>query len=313
MIEEDQEIIDISEELDDEEYFANYYDYQEPEMILGDNWEVYEERRKRPALLVSACLLGSPCRYDGKNNLKEAVTALADKFRLVTVCPEVLGGLSVPRAPSERLGELVVNNQGEDVTEAFQKGALAAWEYYQNFICDAALLKARSPSCGAGEIYDGSFSHTKIKRDGVTAEILKQKGVAVFSDEEIPLLRKYFQSGASALRLAQLKEGQVSDVSQSELEQKFQKEMLDNIAQAESLGCEQKKLKQSIERYGAAATMENLIRRRQLSEGYACLEKLGRLDLSAEALTVKSTYGELFSDQEVNICFDILCESKFYK
>ena len=77
-------------------------------------------------------------------------------------------------------------------------------------------------------------------------------------------------------------------MNQSELEQKFEKEMLANIAQAESLGCPQKKLKQSIERYGAAAAMENLIRRRQLSEGYACLEKLGRLDLSAEALTVKA-------------------------
>ena len=313
MIEEENELLDISEELDDEEYFANYYDYQEPEMILGENWAVYEERRKRPALLVSACLLGSPCRYDGKDNFKEEVSALADKFRLVAVCPEVLGELSVPRAPSERKDEVVINNLGEDVTAAFQKGALEAWEYYQNFICDAALLKARSPSCGVGEIYDGTFSHSKIKRDGVTAEFLKQKGVAVFSDEELPLLLKYFQSGAGAMRIAQLKEGQVSDMSQSELEQKFEKEMLDNIAKAESLGCEQKKLKQSIERYGAAATMENLIRRRQLSEGYTCLERLGRLDLSAEALTVKSAYGELFSDQEVNICFDILCESKFYK
>ena len=310
MIEED---IDISEELDDNEYFANYYDYQEPEMKLGDNWEVYEEQRKRPALLVSACLLGAACRYDGKDNLKEEVRSLAEHFRLVAVCPEVLGGLAVPRNPSERQGERVVNNIGEDVTEAYQKGALEAWEYYQNFLCDAAVLKARSPSCGAGEIYDGSFTHTKIKRDGVAAELLKQKGVAVFTDEELPLLRKYFQSGAGALRIAQLKEGKVSDMNQSELEQKFEKEMLANIAQAESLGCQQKKLKQSIERYGAAAAMENLIRRRQLSEGYACLEKLGRLDLSAEALTVKSTYGELFSDQEVNICFDVLCESKFYK
>lgn len=103
------------------------------------------------------------------------------------------------------------------------------------------------------------------------------------------------------------------EMLQSALECKFEKEMLEKIAEAEKLGCVQKKLKANISQYGAAATMENLIKRRQVSEGYDCLEKLGRLDLSAEAVTVKSIYGELFSDEEVNVCFDLLCASKFYK
>ena len=275
----------LAESLDDEEYFADYYDYQEPEMVLGENWQVYEEQRKRPALLVSACLLGSDCRYDGSNNLVEAILDLKDSFRLVPVCPEVLGGLAVPRAAAERKGDKIINNEGEDDSAAFYLGADKAWAMYRYFLCDAALLKAKSPSCGAGKIYDGTFTRTLIDADGATAELLKKNGVAVFTEKELDKLQKYFKNGEGAKRVAELKKGLVME----------------------------KKLKANISQYGAAATMENLIKRRQVSEGYDCLEKLGRLDLSAEAVTVKSIYGELFSDEEVNVCFDLLCASKFYK
>lgn len=302
-----------AESLDDEEYFADYYDYQEPEMVLGENWQVYEEQRKRPALLVSACLLGSDCRYDGDNNLVAEILDLKDRFRLVPVCPEVLGGLAVPRAAAERANDKVINNEGSDVTQAFQLGAAKAWQMYQDFLCDAALLKAKSPSCGVNQIYDGTFSHTLINGDGMTAELLKQKGVAVFSEKELAKLEKYFQNGEGAERICELKKGLVIEMPLSELECKFEKELLEKIEAAEKLGCVQKKLKSNIAQYGAAATMENLIKRRQVSEGYDCLEKMGRLDLSAEAITVKSVYGELFSDEEVNVCFDVLCASKYYK
>ncbi len=303
----------LAESLDDDEYFADYYDYQEPEMVLGENWEVYEKKRKRPALLVSACLLGADCRYDGNGNQVNEILDLKDSFRLVPVCPEILGGLSVPRAASERLGDKVINNQGEDVTAAFAKGAQKAKQLYQDFLCDAAVLKAKSPSCGVGEIYDGSFNRRLIPGNGVTAELLIQNGIAVFTEKELDKLHKYFQSGRGAERAAELQKGPVMEMPVSALECKFEKEMLEKIAEAEKLGCIQKKLRQNISQYGAAATMENLIKRRQVSEGYACLEKLGRLDLSAEAVTVKSAYGELFSDEEVNVCFDILCASRFYK
>ena len=303
----------LAESLDDEEYFADYYDFQEPEMVLGENWQVYEEQRKRPALLVSACLLGADCRYDGSNNLVEAILDLKDSFRLVPVCPEVLGGLAVPRAAAERKGDKIINNEGEDVSAAFYLGAEKAWAMYRDFLCDAALLKAKSPSCGAGKIYDGTFTRTLIDADGATAELLKKNGVAVFTEKELDKLQKYFKNGEGAKRVAELKKGLVMEMLQSALECKFEKEMLEKIAEAEKLGCVQKQLKANISQYGAAATMENLIKRRQVSEGYDCLEKLGRLDLSAEAVTVKSIYGELFSDEEVNVCFDLLCASKFYK
>ena len=113
-------------------------------------------------LLVSACLLGTPCRYDGKSKADARVQALVGKYEIVPVCPEQLGGLTTPRVPSERRGERVVTAGGRDVTEAYRRGAEAALALCQQNGCEAAVLKEKSPSCGCGQIYDGTFSRRLI-------------------------------------------------------------------------------------------------------------------------------------------------------
>ena len=138
----------------------------------------------KPKLLVSACLLGTPCRYDGKSKKSEAVCALADIYDLVPVCPEVLGGLPTPRTPSERRGPSVVTKDGRDVTAEYRRGAEAALEAARREGTAAAVLKARSPSCGSGEIYDGTFTGSLTAGDGVTAELLKAHSIAVFGENE---------------------------------------------------------------------------------------------------------------------------------
>ena len=140
----------------------------------------------KEALLISACLLGADCKYNGGNNAlpPEKLTALEKRFRLVPVCPEQAGGLPTPRLPSERRGEQVVNRAGEDVTEAFRRGAELALETALREGCRLALLKERSPSCGSGRIYDGSFTGTVIPGDGITAEALKKSGLTVYSETE---------------------------------------------------------------------------------------------------------------------------------
>ena len=135
-------------------------------------------------LLVSACLLGENCKYNGGNNAlpAETLAALRARFRLLPVCPERDGGLPTPRLSSERRGERVVNLAGEDVTEAFRRGAELALAAARREGCGLALLKERSPSCGSGVVYDGSFSGTIIPGDGVTAALLKENGLAVYSE-----------------------------------------------------------------------------------------------------------------------------------
>ena len=135
-------------------------------------------------LLISACLLGTPCRYDGKSVPlpEKQLAALRESFELVPICPESDGGLPTPRIPSERLGERVINRAGEDVTDAYRRGAAHALETARREGCAFALLKERSPSCGCGEIYDGSFSGTLIPGDGVTAELLKAEGIEVIGE-----------------------------------------------------------------------------------------------------------------------------------
>lgn len=132
-------------------------------------------------LLISACLLGEPCRYDGGGNYVPAVEALRERFELVPVCPEQLGGLPTPRTPSERVGKRVLSREGADVTEAFRLGAERAAEAARGVT--KALLKERSPSCGSRCVYDGTFSGTVVPGMGVTAELLAGKGVAVYSEE----------------------------------------------------------------------------------------------------------------------------------
>ena len=108
-------------------------------------------------ILVSACLLGAACKYSGGDNFCPRVAALAEDHYLVPVCPEQLGGLPTPRTPAERQGDQVITKDGRDVTAAYLRGAQEALKLARLFGCDTAILKARSPSCGAHGIYDGTF------------------------------------------------------------------------------------------------------------------------------------------------------------
>jgi uncharacterized protein YbbK (DUF523 family) len=148
-------------------------------------------------VLISACLLGVKVRYDGGDNPQES--SILDRWRaegrLVPVCPEVAGGLSVPRPPAEIQGgegvdvltgsAVVQTVQGEDVSDAFLVGAQAALALVRAHDIKVAVLKERSPSCGSGRIYDGSFEHQQRNGDGVTTALLRQHGVAVFGESEL--------------------------------------------------------------------------------------------------------------------------------
>ena len=136
-------------------------------------------------ILVSACLLGENCRYDGKAGKRIDIESLRKKYNLIPVCPEVLGGLPTPRTPSERVGERVVMKDGRDVTDNFMKGAREALKICEAFGCKRAILKERSPSCGSGEIYDGTFSKSLTAGDGMTAALLKENGIRVIGESQI--------------------------------------------------------------------------------------------------------------------------------
>ena len=137
-------------------------------------------------ILVSACLLGLRCRYNAEPKTDERVLALAKTHTLVPVCPEQLGGLPTPRPPAERKGERVVSSDGTDVTSAFIRGAEETLALAQILGCRTTILKARSPSCGHGRIYDGSFTGNLISGSGVTAELLAKNGIRVFTEDELP-------------------------------------------------------------------------------------------------------------------------------
>ncbi|MGI5098603.1 DUF523 domain-containing protein [Treponema vincentii] len=135
-------------------------------------------------LIVSACLAGFPCRYDGKKAINTAVQQLVKEGKAIPVCPEQLGGLPTPRSPAEMKAGKVINSDGNDVTEAFEKGAAVVLEIAKQYGCTDALLKARSPSCGKGRIYDGSFSGILIEGNGKTADLLMRNGITVTTEEE---------------------------------------------------------------------------------------------------------------------------------
>lgn len=133
-------------------------------------------------VLVSACLLGLPCRYDGTGKLLEELAALPG-VELVPVCPEQLGGLPTPRTGAERVGERVLTRDGADVTEAYRRGGELTAALAEFLDCRCALLKARSPSCGSGRVYDGSFTGAQVPGDGVAAAAVKELGIPVFDEE----------------------------------------------------------------------------------------------------------------------------------
>lgn len=137
-------------------------------------------------LLCSACLLGISCRFDGKSKPSPAVLALLKQHELIPVCPEQLGGLPTPRPACEiQKDGRVLSIKGYDLSEQYQKGAQEADRIYKLTGCQSALLKARSPACGKDIVYDGSFSGELTKGHGVLAGMLLNKGISVFTEEEI--------------------------------------------------------------------------------------------------------------------------------
>jgi uncharacterized protein YbbK (DUF523 family) len=150
----------------------------------------------KPPLVISACLLGVACNHEGRGSWRAVVDELARDYRLVPVCPEVLGGLPTPRAAAELQGgdgaavlagadeARVVNIDGEDVTAAYRRGAAAAVAVARSVGAERAVLKARSPSCGSSAVYDGTFSRRLVPGQGVTAAALAAAGLAVGSEED---------------------------------------------------------------------------------------------------------------------------------
>lgn len=145
---------------------------------------------ERETLLVSACLLGVRCRYDGGEQYCAAAADLLARYELVPVCPELLGGMPVPRTPAEIRGDRVVSKDGEDRTGKFRLGAERTLELARKCGARRALLKARSPSCGSGTVYDGSFSGRLVPGSGIAAALLAAAGVQVLSEDEAGELLK---------------------------------------------------------------------------------------------------------------------------
>ncbi len=141
-------------------------------------------------ILVSACLLGVRCRYDGKSKPHPAVERLMEQHTLIPVCGEIFGGLPTPRVSAERQGARVVTADGCDVTAAYRRGAEEVLRLAERYGCKAAILKERSPACGSGRIYDGTFTGTLTDGWGVTAELLRDHGICVIGESEAETWRE---------------------------------------------------------------------------------------------------------------------------
>ena len=134
--------------------------------------------------IVSACLLGINCRYNGGNCENKKILELAKKETLIPVCPEQLGGLTIPRAPSEKKGNKVITKEGKDVSAEFKKGAEETLKIAKLHKIKEAIMKQKSPSCGSGKLYDGSFSGKTTEGDGITTALLKKNGMIIKTEED---------------------------------------------------------------------------------------------------------------------------------
>ncbi len=143
---------------------------------------------EKKMIFVSSCLLGEPCRYDGASKPDKRVLEIASKGGCVHACPEELGGLPTPRKPSEIVGDKVVMVDGTDVTAQYCKGAELSLKMALDSGCTIAILKARSPSCGKGLIYDGTYTRTLKAGNGITAQLFIDNGIAVFNETELDKL-----------------------------------------------------------------------------------------------------------------------------
>lgn len=140
--------------------------------------------KRNKSVLISACLVGEACRYDGKSKERsELLDRLADKH-LIPVCPEVEGGLPIPRPPAEIRGDKVFRENGEEVTSHFVEGARVCLDKGLSENATLAILKSRSPACGCGQVYDGTFTNNVIVGDGIFTRIIKSAGIKCISDED---------------------------------------------------------------------------------------------------------------------------------
>lgn len=145
--------------------------------------------QEKPYVLISACLMGCNTRYAGDGKLLDNIDELMARYNLIPVCPEQLGGLATPREPSEQRvieGRIrVINRLDEDVTEQFERGAAEALHLAQMYGCRLAILKERSPSCGFGQIYDGTFSGRLKEGQGITASLLSENGIEIIGESSL--------------------------------------------------------------------------------------------------------------------------------
>ncbi len=136
-------------------------------------------------LLISACLLGVNCRYDGKSAYIKDLEILKERYHLIPICPEIFGGMGIPREPAEKIEDRVINKKGEDVTKYYEKGAKEVLKLTNLYDCKYAILKERSPSCGYEKIYDGSFTGRLIEGNGILAEMLERNGIKVIGESKV--------------------------------------------------------------------------------------------------------------------------------
>lgn len=136
-------------------------------------------------ILISHCLLGENCKWNGRSNARELLISIQDKVEFIPVCAEVFGGLPTPRIPSERVNDKVLNEIDLDVTKNYVDGANKVLEIAKANNVKYAIFKERSPSCGVHNIYDGTFSRKTIPGKGVCTQLLEENGIKVYSDEEI--------------------------------------------------------------------------------------------------------------------------------
>lgn len=142
-------------------------------------------------ILISSCLLGNNCKWNGRNNARELIMSIKDKVEFIPVCSEVLGGLPTPRIPSEIVGDRVINEINLDVTDHFLEGAEKVLRIAKENNVKYAIFKERSPSCGVHQIYNGKFERTATEGKGITTRLLEKNGIRVYSDEEIEILIKH--------------------------------------------------------------------------------------------------------------------------
>lgn len=139
-------------------------------------------------ILVSACLLGENCKYNGGNNRNERVLRYVAGHEIIPVCPEMLGGLPCPRKPVEWVGDRVLTKDGDDCTANFCLGVQRAMDVIADRHIDLAILQSRSPTCGVKQIYDGTFSGVRIDGQGALARALKERGIPLMDAEDVPAI-----------------------------------------------------------------------------------------------------------------------------